>query len=614
MEHIIHVDLSSRTVRTDTLDQDLRGRVLGGFGFNTDLLFRRLPEDADALGPENILVISRGLLTGTAVPASSRVHVSALSPLSGLMGSSSVGGHLGPKLRSLGIFSLVIRGRAREPVALTLDETGISFRPADDLWGLDTRRSEAVLRQGRNAKRTEILTIGTAGENRVAFACIMNGTAHAAGRTGMGAVMGSKNLKAILVQGVSLKDSPSPEVKALIRDYIRKIRTGGPIYDDFATTGSAGHVRWLNDMGQLGTRNYREGTLASVDRIDGKQLQTYVRKKTSCHRCPVLCKADIAIPSGRHRGFSGDRPEYETVINMGSLCGLDDPDELLYLSNLANILGLDTISAGSVMAFAMDLFDRGILTPDDTGGLDLVWGNARTMETLMNQIARCEGLGKILAKGVKAAARIIGKGAEKYAFHAKGVEIYGSDPRGTQAIALSYAVSLRGGDFTSVYPVPAYRYTPERAKQEFGTPLAVDPLAPEGKGELVRHCLIVSAVIDSLGLCKVPALSIIGDFSLENESRLVKAVTGLELSPADLMDIGERLINMEKQFNLTHGADRDSDNLPRLFREQGLPRGPVRGETVKDLPIMVADFYRVMGWDENGVPLPETLDRLSIRT
>jgi len=609
---IIHINLTERTVETRAFEEDLARKVLGGFGFNTWYLYKNLPKDAHALGSENILVISRGLLTGTAAPASSRSHISAKSPLSGIMGSSNVGGHIGARLKSLGIAAMIIHGRANCPVTIRIDEKKVCIRDDESLWGLDTRELEASMRRDREYKRTEILSIGVAGEKLVPFACIMNGMDHAAGRTGMGAVMGSKNLKAILVEGVKIKEKTSPKVKTLVKDYIGKIRSGLPIYNDFATTGSSGHVQWLNDSGQLGTRNYREGSIKGVEKIDGKNLLGFVKKKTSCHRCPVHCKAEVKIKAGRHQGFYGGRPEYETVINMGSLCGLDEPEELLFLSNLANILGLDTISTGSVIAFAMDLYDRGIITLEDTNGLELTWGNAMAMERLMHLIAQRKGLGRILSLGVKGAAQIIGKGSEKYAYHAKGVEIYGSDPRGTQAIALAYAISLRGGDFTSVYPIPAFRYTPERAEKEFGTAAAVDPLSAKGKGVLVRKCLFVSAVIDSLGLCKVPALSIIADFNLENESLLSQAVSGLDLSAADMLLIGERVINMEKIFNLAHGASREWDNLPETFQKEGLLKGPVKGVTVDDLSLMVQDFYRSMGWDKEGVPTRRNRKRLKL--
>ncbi len=611
--NIVHVNLSNGRIKSTPFSHGLARQVLGGFGFNTWYLYHHLPKTADALGPENILVLSRGLLTGTAAPASSRCHISAKSPLSGLMGSANVGGHLGTKLRSLNIAALVIQGKSPEPVSLIMDKNGIFLNPAQNLWGKDTRQTSQILTHDRDPNHTDILSIGIAGENKVPFACIMNGEDHAAGRTGMGAVMGSKYLKAILVEGITCREKSTDEIKAMVKAYVKKITTAGQLFKDFSSTGSAGHVKWLNDSGQLGTRNYRAGSIEGVENIDGKNLLGYVKKKTSCHRCPVRCKANIKIKSGRHKGFAGGRPEYETVINMGALCGLNDPDELLYLSNLANILGLDTISTGSVLAFAMDLFDRGIITTKDTGGLAVTWGNAHAMETLMNQMAQRQGIGKILSMGVKAAAIAIGKGAEKFAFHSKNVEIYGADPRGTQAIALSYAVSLRGGDFTSVYPVPAYRYSPEQAQKEFGTPAAVDPLAVAGKAALVRRCLFTSAVVDSLGLCKVPFLSIVADFTLENESQLVRGLMGLDMTADQLTVVGERLINMEKIFNLTHGATTTEDNLPALFQNEGLPNGPMKGITVTGLTDMVQEFYQAMGWDKEGVPTPTTLARLELK-
>jgi len=237
----------------------------------------------------------------------------------------------------------------------------------------------------------------------------------------------------------------------------------------------------------------------------------------------------------------------------------------VYLSNLCNIFGLDTISTGSVVAFAMELYQRGILTPEDTGGMELKWGDAAAMETVIKQIATREGFGDVLGRGVKQAAEIIGRGAEKYAYHVKGVEIYGGDPRGMMGIALAYAVSMRGGDFTSVYPVPEFRYTAEQAEAEFGTRDVVDFTATRGKGAMVKKCMIVSSVIDSLGLCKVPALSITGDFSLKMESRLIRAITGLDMSREDLYSIGERIVHMEKIINIRQGSSQADDNLPEMF-------------------------------------------------
>jgi aldehyde:ferredoxin oxidoreductase len=610
---IFDVNLDTKVVTSRPFDETVTRSVLGGFGFNTGYLYQNLDKGTGALDPRNILMISAGLLTGSAAPASSRIHLSARSPVSGLMGSSNVGGHMGTRLHSLNTASIIITGRAAGPSYLLLSKAGISLNACRDVWGMDTRQTEATLRKKHPSRYTEILSIGNAGENLVSYACIMLGHDHAAGRTGLGAVMGSKNLKAIVVEGVRQTKKTDPATKGFIREYVSKIKTAGPIYDDYSKWGSASHIEPLNREGQLGTRNYREGTMENVHEIDGKNLQQYVEKKSSCHRCPVHCKAEIKLKKGRHRGFTGGRPEYETVINMGSLCGLSDPEELIYLSNLANMLGLDTISTGSVVAFAMDLYDRGILTLEDTGGIDLTWGNARAMEVLMRQIAGGrEGIGKILAQGVKKASESIGKSSHKYAFHTKGVEIYGADPRGAQAIALTYAVSLRGGDFTSVYPIPAFRYSPEMAQADFGTRASIDPFVTQGKGAMIRKCLLVSAVIDSLGLCKVPVLAIVARFDLENESRLIKAFTGIDLSSEELFTIGERIINMEKLFNLARGATAEDDNLPEMFQSEKLENTAVKGEIVHGLQDMVQDFYNLMGWDEKGVPTKALLHQLNI--
>ncbi|MBF0377154.1 MAG: aldehyde ferredoxin oxidoreductase family protein [Desulfamplus sp.] len=649
---IFNVDLTNKTILSTPFTIEQAKYILGGFGFNTWYLYKHLACDKRLacdkhltfdeplysvslpLSPENILIISPGLLTGSEVPASSRIHISSRSPLSNLMGSSNVGGHIGTRLQSINAASVVITGKASSLSYLLVNENGISIHNCEYLKGKDTRVTEEELRKKHQDKFTEILSIGVAGENLVHYACIMHGQDHAAGRTGLGAVMGSKNLKAIVVEGVKninkkeieitqstniakqnctqINLNPDSSTKTVIKEYVDSIRASLPVFDDFSKFGSAAHILPLNNAGQLGTYNYREGCMGNAKDIDGRNLKKYVKKNTSCHRCPVHCKAEIKIEAGRHQGFTGGRPEYETIINMGSLCGLSDPEELLYLSNFANILGIDTISTGSVIAFAMELFERGILTVEDTGGLELRWGDAKSMEILMLQIANQEGLGKILSQGVKRASEIIGKGSEKFAFHTKGVEIYGGDPRGSQAMALTYAISLRGGDFTSVYPIPAFRYSPEQAQKDFGTSESVNPLVTEGKASLIKKCLFVSAVIDSLGLCKVPALSILGKFDLLNESRLIKSITGLDLSNQELFIIGERIINMEKLFNLACGATVQNDSLPDIFQTEGLPEGAVKRQKVHGLFKMVQEFYNLMDWDKNGVPTKTAMDRLDI--
>jgi len=608
---IINIDLTDQRIENREFTKQMALDHLGGFGYNIHFLYTNLEEGTDALEPENIMIVSLGLLTGSAAPSSSRVHINALSPLSGLIGSSSVGGFLGAKLRSLGITALIIRGAAATPVFLVIDEVGVRFEDALDLWALDTRKTDAAIKTLVGDEKAEILTIGTAGENRVRYACIMAGIDHSAGHTGMGAVMGSKLLKAISVSSKTRSEKTPPEAMPAVREYVKSIRDSVSRYRDYSQLGSSGDILELNEMGLLGTRNYRSMQLDGAQRIDGRNLKSYVVRNITCPRCIVHCKAEVELKEGKYKGFRGGRPEYETVIDLGALCGLTDPEALMYLSNLCNILGVDTISTGSVIAFAMDLYDRKILSQEQIDGIDLTWGNAEAMEQIMYRIAGRVGIGDVLADGVFRAARRIGAGAEKYAYHVKGVELYGSDPRGMMGTALSYAVSMRGGDFTSVYPVPEFRYTEERAEKEFGTRQAVDRMATEGKGALVRYCLIVSSIIDSLGICKVPALTIAGNYDLEKETRLARALTGLDLTKERLLYIGERIVNMEKLFNLRFGATSDLDTLPEKFLNEPIGEGPSTGAKV-NLEPMVQDFYKIMGWDGQGVPLPETLAALNL--
>lgn len=610
---VVHVDLTTSTIHEHHFTREAAERDLGGFGFNIRYLYENMPAGTDPLGADNILMISLGLLTGTAAPSASRVHVNALSPLSGLIGSSSLGGFFGQRLRALDIISLIITGSSPRPVFLHIGEDGFRLHDASRFRGMDTRQTDREIKTLLGDDKLELLSIGPAGENMVRYACIMAGIDHAAGHTGMGAVMGSKKLKAISVGKIksAAKSGTGPEVMEVVREYIKSIRNSVSRYRDYSELGSSGDILELNEMGLLGSRNYRSMQLEGAEKIDGRNLKPYVVKNITCPRCPVHCKAEVELKEGKYTGFRGGRPEYETLIDLGALCGLTEPDALMYLSNLCNILGVDTISTGSVIAFAMDLYDRGIISTEETDGIELRWGDAEAMELIMHKIARREGFGDVLADGVYRASRCIGKGAWKYAYHVKGVELYGADPRGLMGTALSYAVSMRGGDFTSVYPVPEFRYTPERAEKEFGTQKAVDFLATEGKGALVRYCMIVSSVIDSLGICKVPALSIAGNYDLEKETRLVEALTGLHIGRDQLLKIGERIVTMEKMFNLRFGATADLDTLPDMFLSNPIAEGPSAGAKV-DLKPMVRDFYRRMGWDERGVPLPKTLRALAI--
>jgi aldehyde:ferredoxin oxidoreductase len=611
---VLNIDLTQGTWSFSPFPEELIRKVLGGRGLNVWYLYQHLPARTDPLDPENILMFSCGLLTGTAAPASSRLHVNALSPLTGLLGSSNTGGKFGAALRACNIQTLIIRGRSPKPVFLYLDRDTVNIMDAQPLWGLDTWETEEYLKQEFQDDAIKFMIIGPGGENGARFGCIMTDRDHAAGRTGMGTMMGSKNLKAIVIKAQkAVSPPPAPPSRrgeinnghTAITNYIRQIRNSAE-FNTFSTYGGAGYVKWADDMGIMPTRNYRESHFQEAESLDGRRLQPYITRPKGCYRCPVQCKAQLQFQNGKFEKTPLARPEFESMLAFGPKCGLNDLETVVHLDNLCSRLGLDSLSAASTIAFAMDLYERGILTEQDTGALQVEWGNGEVMETLIRQMAYQEGFGAILAQGVRRAARMIGKGAEQFAPHVKGLELSAYHPRELMGTALGYAVSSRGGDFTQAYPTLEYRWSPEKATAEFGTPLAVNRHATQGKGHLVKRTMIISAVLDCLGLCKVPALSLIGSFDLQNEAELMSVLTGQAIDAAALFKIGERIVNLERLFNLKHGASWADDTLPPMFLDNASQPVP--------LEPMLQEFYATMGWDEQGRSLETTLQELEIET
>ncbi len=609
-KRLLIVDLTQRRVHIKDLDQNLIPRFLGGRGLGVWLAHELIGPKCDPLGPENVLILSTGLLAATGAPCSSRLHLNALSPLTGLMGSSNAGGHAATALAAQGFLSVLIKGRAERPVHLIIEKDRVQIAAADHLWGLDAWQTQERLAAELGGSKLRSLTIGPAGENQVPLACVLAGRDHVAGRTGLGAVMGSKNLKAVALRARGAKPKMSPAARSLADDYLRRLKTS-PLYETVAADGQAAFVAWCHEMGMLATRNYRDVQFEAAEKISGEQMRPHLTGRSTCPGCPIHCKAEVNLDREASPGLSGPRPEFESLVALGSKCGLDDLKALINLNNLCARLGLDTMSAGSSLAFAMDLFAQGIISDKDAGGLDLRWGNAAAMERLLKQMALNEGLGAILAQGVRRAAGIIGRGAAEHAFHVKGLELAAYDPRGAKGTALGYAVSGRGGDFAHVFDNIEYRWSPQKAAQELGHAAAAERLREEGKAASVRRALIVSAVLDSLGLCKVPALSLMSGFDLKDEAAFTAALAGLKLNPSDLLLVGERIINLERIFNLGHSNGLLKDELPAKFLTQPAPQGPAAGQTVALKP-MLEEFYGLMGWDEAGRPREDKLWELGL--
>jgi len=607
---ILEIDLLNDHFRRRAYTEAEARFILAGRGFNAQTLLREVGPDLEALSPESPLMISAGLMTNTAAPSSSRLHLGARSPLTGLLGSSSVGGRTGPALRSNGFFGLILRNVSPHPVYVYMENGRAELRDASELWGLDTTEAAAQLKMRHGEEGLGLLMIGPAGENGVELACVVTGRGHAAGRTGMGALMGAKRVKAIVMRRVRTPARNSPEIKAAVKRFSDKL-VASPSYEEWVRYGSSASVEWSDQMGMLATRNYQTSTFEGASDIDGRSMERYVQRHRACHRCPIHCKAEMKIEAGRYAGFEGERPEYEPIVAWGSKCGLGDAEAVMFLHNLCDRLGLDSVSAGSTVAFAMELYEKGIISRDDTGGLELTWGNVDAMEQLIREMASGEGFGGLLGHGIERTVEQLGPQTKPYAPVVKGLELTAMDPRAAYGSGLGYAVSTRGGDYTSIYSRHEWSISPEKAKELYGDERAADRLQPHGKAELVRRAMIVSAVVDCLGICKVPSLSLINEYDLENEAELVQAITGLDLSAGELYTIGERVITMERIFNSRFAWLYDMDQVPEMFTRRPLPDGPAAGRAF-ELDGMLAEFYEVMGWQAMGLPTERKLRELGL--
>ena len=609
--NIMVVDLTRGRIDRHPFPAELAAKFLAGRGINSYFLFKEMDRKiTNPLSPDNVLIMSCGLLTGTAMPASARLHVSALSPLTLGLGSSNVGGGFGVRLRAAGIQTIIFKGKASSPVWVSIQPKTAAIYDAASIWGLDTKETADVIYQGLESADAEIAVIGPGGENAVRYAGIMMGHGHTAGRTGMGAVMGSKNLKAIAVQAPLPHIKTKSKLKKAVIRYNQSIMAA-PRYKLFAKTSNTFVVDWADDLGILPTRNFQAGEFEGSKRINGDDMLRHVIKRKSCYRCPVHCRAKIFIENGPYAGTQGERPDLEPIMSFGAKCGLDNSDAILYLHNLCNRLGIDSLSAASTIAFAMEAFEKKDISPVQTGGLNIQWGDQHVIKVLVEQIAFRKGFGNILADGVARAAQTIGGKSHQYAYHSKGLELTGFDPRGLKATGLGYAVSTRGGDFTSVYALPETKWDPDKCEKNFGTPLAGDRLAHAGKGKVVRMSVIVSAVIDALGICKVPALSLIGEFDLKREAELVSLIFNQPMDREKLFKIGERIFNLENLFNLYHSPWVPLADIPGKFKDVSMDKGGSKGHKV-DIDNMLQDFYQAMRWNHDGRPKPDLIEDLGL--
>jgi len=593
---ILRVDLNRQTWHEEELAPDLAVSFLGGRGLGAWLLYTELMPGIDPLGPENKLIFTTGPLVGTTAPASGRFNLTTLSPLTGLYLYSICSGSWGAELKAAGYDALIVEGVSEKPVFLVIENGRVAFRDAVHLWGKDTLETQQLLRRElRSLGEAQVACIGPAGEKLSRMAIVLSGL-RAAGRGGPGAVMGSKRLKAIAVVGKgAIRVHDLSAFQARVQEAWRKIDETPFVKQGLGRYGSAITVGLVSEYGVMPTRNWQTGVFEGAEGLKPQNFRPQVVvKDLACPACTVACSK---ITRNRD-GVWAEGPEYETLYAFGSDCGVDDIHAIIEADNLCDRLGLDTISAGATIAYAMECAERGLLDPDLIQGLDLRFGNSRLLARLIRMMAQRAGIGDLLADGVERFRQRLGIEDDSFAMHAKGMELGGYDPRGIRAQSLVFAAGPRGG----CHHANGYVIALELASGQY------DRLAAEGKGPMVREARNFRMVMDSAMYCAFQGSAV----GLSEVCGLLTAATGVDWSEEKLRELGERCSDVERAFNVRQGLRRVHDILPRRLLHEPMPEGPTEGETV-DLEPMLDEFYAACGWDvRTGIPLPGKLSRLGL--
>jgi len=612
---LLHVDLTNRETRTEEIPEPLLRKYLGGGALAAHILLRDCPPNADPLGPDNVLVFTTSVINGLSLSGTNRYTAAAKSPLTGGYGESEAGGWWGPELRAAGWDGVVVHGASPTPVWLWIKDDKVEFRDATRYWGKLTGEVQDGIEAELGDRRVRTLQCGVAGERGVRFAAIVNQLKHFHGRGGLGAVMGSKKLKAIVVRGskppaAADKDGAKKQLVFFKDHYDRAT-------DRFHQLGSSSGVLALEASGILPTRNFRDGSFEGAKDISGQKMRdTILVNRGTCYACAVACKREVEVKElGVTPKYGG--PEYETLAASGSLLGVRDLNKLALINQLHAQYVVDSISCGAVIAFAMECYEHGLITKEMAGGLDLSWGNADAVIELIHQIGKREGfLGRLLGEGVKRAARELGKGAERFALHVKGQELPMHDPRGKKGLSLAYAISPTGADHMEAPHDPLYAgFHPQ------GHPLGVlglieplDPLTLDARK--VRAFYVTQQVwsaYNSVGMCDFVGAPL-NAMQLQPMIDYVNAVTGWNMSLYELMKVGERNNTLARMFNVREGFTPEDDVLPQRLHE-GIGNGALKGEKVDPDEFFAArrTYYEMAGWDPHtGRPTVAKLAELGI--
>lgn len=588
---LLRVNLSNGTIKTEVLDANLAEKFVGGRGLATKIFMDEVDANVDALSPENKFIVTTGPLTGTPTPTGGRYMVVTKSPLTGTIACSNSGGHWGAELKFAGYDMVIFEGRSDKPVYLHIEDDKVELKDASHIWGMVTSDTTKTLKD--EVGDVKVLTIGPAGEKLSPIAAVMNDLYRAAGRSGVGAVMGSKNLKAITVKGTGKVPVAEPEkLKEVVSDCIKKIREHGVTGQGLPAYGTAVLVNVINENGVLPTNNFQTGIFDKAEDISGETLaEKYLIKKDVCYRCPIGCGRYCKVDD-----IEGGGPEYETIWAFGADCGVNDLPAIIKANFWCNEYGLDTISAGCTIAAAMELYQRGLIKDEELNGASLKFGDADAIVYWTKAMGKREGLGDKMADGSYRLGEAYG--AAELSMSVKKLELPAYDPRGIQGHGLQYATSNRGGCH-----VRGYLISPEI----LGVPEKLDRFSLEGKATWAKTYQDLTAAIDAMGLCLFTSFAM----GAQEYADMLNAVTGSNHTADSLLDAGDRIWNIERLFNLDVGFTKADDTLPKRLLEEGMPEGPAKG-MVHRLSELLPEYYSLRGWDTDGKPTSEKLAELGL--
>jgi aldehyde:ferredoxin oxidoreductase len=619
---VLHVNLTTQEIIEEIPSESFYRTYMGGSAMGLFYILRETPTGVDPLAPDNVLTIFAGVTTGAAISGQSRVNVNAKSPISGAIGDSQGGGFFPAELKFAGIDGIVIKGKSSKPVYLTIINGKYQLRNATNLMGKVTGEVDQILKNELGDGKIEILQHGPGAENGVLFSSLVSMSNRNNGRTGMGLVMASKNLKAVVVRG-SKKPAIADQKKLTELNRLGpRMMPQNPDMPGLGELGTAGVVMFQNTLGTLPTRNYGEGQFENADPISGEVLaRTILKERDTCYACIVRCKRVVEINEGKYKVdpiYGG--PEYETLGTFGSYCGIDNLAAISRANQICNMYGVDTIACGATIAFAMECYERGFISKEDTGGIDLRYGNTDAMLEVLDQIVHNQGkLGKILSQGSERAAAIWGNNTEECLVTVKGAEAPAHMPQAKRSLALIYAVNPFGADHQSSEHDPYY--------EEGVAELNLDRLKLIGlsepqkqyslTNEKVRFAIkgeLFYSMMDSLELCQFvwgPAWTLYGP---KETVEMVNAVTGWDITIDELMLVGERRLNMMRTFNAREGLDRKNDKLPRKFFKPLKGTGPTAGIAldIEEFEEALDHYYKLNGWTQNGIPTREKLQELNL--